>query len=71
MFRRIFLNYFTYSQALSDHVIGIEMLVQATQIALSATLAAFCCKVIQCCSPRSNVVSSQKSLTCYCKLDKS
>ncbi|XP_017328268.1 uncharacterized protein LOC124625949 [Ictalurus punctatus] len=41
--------------ALSDHVIGIEMLVQATQIALSATLAAFCCKVIQCCSPRSNV----------------
>lgn len=38
-----------------EHVIGIEMLVQATQIALSATLAAFCCKVIQCCSPRSNV----------------
>ncbi|XP_017328273.3 uncharacterized protein LOC108268087 [Ictalurus punctatus] len=41
--------------ALSDHVTGIEMLVQVTQIALSATLAAFCCKVIQCCSPRSNV----------------
>ncbi|XP_053484880.1 uncharacterized protein LOC128609955 [Ictalurus furcatus] len=41
--------------ALSEHIIGIQMLVQLTQIALSATLAAFCCKVIQCCSPRSNV----------------
>ncbi|XP_062850168.1 uncharacterized protein si:ch211-212k18.8 isoform X1 [Trichomycterus rosablanca] len=38
-----------------EHIIGIEVLVQATQVALSATLAAFCCKVIQCCSPRSNV----------------
>ncbi|KAB5579450.1 hypothetical protein PHYPO_G00195200 [Pangasianodon hypophthalmus] len=38
-----------------EHIMGIEMLVQATQIALSATLAAFCCKVIQCCSPRDNV----------------
>ncbi|XP_047671544.1 uncharacterized protein si:ch211-212k18.8 isoform X2 [Tachysurus fulvidraco] len=38
-----------------EHITGIGMLVQATQIALSATLAAFCCKVIQCCSPRTNV----------------
>ncbi|KAB5579449.1 hypothetical protein PHYPO_G00195190 [Pangasianodon hypophthalmus] len=38
-----------------EHIVGIEMLVQVTQIALSATLAAFCCKVIQCCSPRDNV----------------
>ncbi|XP_053089034.1 uncharacterized protein LOC128318084 isoform X2 [Pangasianodon hypophthalmus] len=38
-----------------EHIMGIEMLVQATQFALSATLAAFCCKVIQCCSPRDNV----------------
>ncbi|KAK2860582.1 hypothetical protein Q7C36_004748 [Tachysurus vachellii] len=38
-----------------EHISGIEMLVQATQIALSATLAAFCCKVIQCCSPKNNV----------------
>ncbi|KAM9501013.1 membrane-spanning 4-domains subfamily A member 4A [Clarias gariepinus] len=38
-----------------EHIIGIEMLVHLTQIALSATLAAFCCKVIQCCSPRNNV----------------
>ncbi|GAA6082541.1 uncharacterized protein si:ch211-212k18.8 isoform X1 [Tachysurus ichikawai] len=38
-----------------EHISGIGMLVQATQIALSATLAAFCCKIIQCCSPRNNV----------------
>ncbi|XP_060790368.1 uncharacterized protein LOC132894494 [Neoarius graeffei] len=34
---------------------GTECLMQVTQIALSATLAAFCCKVIQCCSPRTSV----------------
>ncbi|KAF7706273.1 membrane-spanning 4-domains subfamily A member 4A-like [Silurus meridionalis] len=38
-----------------SHISGIEMLVQVAQIALSATLAAYCCKIIQCCSPRSNV----------------
>ncbi|KAF4089356.1 hypothetical protein AMELA_G00065230 [Ameiurus melas] len=48
---------FISSVAISDHISAIEMLVQATQIALSATLAAFCCKVIQCCSSRSNVTS--------------
>ncbi|XP_027025313.1 membrane-spanning 4-domains subfamily A member 4A-like isoform X2 [Tachysurus fulvidraco] len=37
------------------HIKGIEILVHVTQIALSVTLAAFCCKVIQCCSPRKNV----------------
>ncbi|XP_076828326.1 uncharacterized protein LOC143474684 isoform X2 [Brachyhypopomus gauderio] len=37
---------------LFDHTMGLEMLVQATQIALSVTLAAFCCKVIQCCNPQ-------------------
>ncbi|KAK3567407.1 hypothetical protein QTP86_019866, partial [Hemibagrus guttatus] len=41
--------------SITEHITGIQMLVQATQIALSATLAAFCCKVIQCCSPKSNV----------------
>ncbi|KAK2860581.1 hypothetical protein Q7C36_004747 [Tachysurus vachellii] len=40
---------------IAEDIRGIEMLVQLTQIALSATLAAFCCKVIQCCSPRNNV----------------
>ncbi|XP_076828324.1 uncharacterized protein LOC143474684 isoform X1 [Brachyhypopomus gauderio] len=39
-------------QPLFDHTMGLEMLVQATQIALSVTLAAFCCKVIQCCNPQ-------------------
>ncbi|XP_035375615.1 uncharacterized protein LOC113584716 isoform X1 [Electrophorus electricus] len=38
-----------------EHVIGVKLLAQAAQIALSATLAAFCCKVIQCCSPRTSV----------------
>ncbi|KAG7330097.1 hypothetical protein KOW79_006319 [Hemibagrus wyckioides] len=41
--------------SIAEHITGIELLVQATQIALSATLAAFCCKVIQCCSPKRNV----------------
>ncbi|KAF5907098.1 membrane-spanning 4-domains subfamily A member 4A-like [Clarias magur] len=36
-------------------IIGIDMIMLLAQIALSATLAAFCCKVIQCCSPRNNV----------------
>lgn len=36
----------------------ISELIVAVQIALSATLAAYCCKVIQCCSPRSHVVSN-------------
>ncbi|KAL6490520.1 hypothetical protein MHYP_G00008650 [Metynnis hypsauchen] len=34
---------------------GLEMLCQAAQVAISATLAAFCCKVIPCCSPRTSV----------------
>uniref|UniRef100_A0AAY5EH94 Uncharacterized protein n=1 Tax=Electrophorus electricus TaxID=8005 RepID=A0AAY5EH94_ELEEL len=38
-----------------EHVMGVEMLAHTAQIALSATLAAFCCKVIQCCSPRTSV----------------
>ncbi|XP_022518767.2 uncharacterized protein LOC107197785 isoform X2 [Astyanax mexicanus] len=38
-----------------DHVKGLEMLVLGAQIAISATLSAFCCKVIQCCSPRSSI----------------
>ncbi|KAK1796995.1 hypothetical protein P4O66_008393 [Electrophorus voltai] len=38
-----------------DHIVGVEMLAHTAQIALSATLAAFCCKVIQCCSPRTSV----------------
>ncbi|KAG7330098.1 hypothetical protein KOW79_006320 [Hemibagrus wyckioides] len=41
--------------SITEHVAGIELLVQATQFALSATLAAFCCKVIHCCSPKRNV----------------
>lgn len=38
-----------------DHVKGLEILLLAAQIAISATLSAFCCKVIQCCSPRSSI----------------
>lgn len=34
---------------------SIDNLMEAVQIALSITLAAYCCKVIQCCSPRSHV----------------
>ncbi|XP_037391673.1 uncharacterized protein LOC108436241 isoform X3 [Pygocentrus nattereri] len=41
-------------EALS-HLGGLEMLCQAAQVAISATLAAFCCKVIQCCSPRASM----------------
>ncbi|TSK82214.1 NACHT domain- and WD repeat-containing protein 1 [Bagarius yarrelli] len=49
------LNSISSWTSIAEHITGIGMLVQATMIALSATLAAFCCKVIQCCSPRSNV----------------
>ncbi|KAF7706274.1 uncharacterized protein LOC124386838 [Silurus meridionalis] len=38
-----------------EHVIGIEMLMYLTQFAISATLAGFCCKVIQCCTVRNSV----------------
>ncbi|XP_072543977.1 uncharacterized protein [Salminus brasiliensis] len=37
------------------HVEGLQMIAFAAQIAISVTLAAFCCKVIQCCSPRTSV----------------
>ncbi|KAK2913496.1 hypothetical protein QQF64_030752 [Cirrhinus molitorella] len=33
----------------------LDQLTETTQIALSVTLAAYCCKVIPCCSPRSHV----------------
>ncbi|KTG00758.1 hypothetical protein cypCar_00011303 [Cyprinus carpio] len=35
--------------------LGLQKLVIGVHIALSATLAAYCCKVIQCCSPVSSV----------------
>ncbi|XP_036452534.1 uncharacterized protein LOC118825812 isoform X2 [Colossoma macropomum] len=38
-----------------SHLQGLAMLCQAAQVAISATLAAFCCKVIQCCSPQTSV----------------
>lgn len=34
---------------------SLDQLIEATQIALSLTLAAYCCKVIPCCTPRSHV----------------
>lgn len=46
------------------HLELINQLIVAVQTALSATLAAYCCKVIQCCSPRSHVpVIAMKSPT--------
>ncbi|XP_060790344.1 uncharacterized protein si:ch211-212k18.8 isoform X2 [Neoarius graeffei] len=41
--------------AIYQHTKGIELLMHVIQIALSVTLAVFCCKVIHCCSPRTNV----------------
>lgn len=38
-----------------ENYVGLQELVLAVQIALSATLTAYCCKVIQCCSPVSSV----------------
>ncbi|XP_051554238.1 semaphorin-4F-like isoform X2 [Myxocyprinus asiaticus] len=38
-----------------EHLQALERLVLAVQIALSATLAAYCCKVLPCCSSTSNV----------------
>lgn len=38
-----------------ENYLGLQKLVMAVQIVLSATLAAYCCKVIQCCSPASGV----------------
>ncbi|KAA0723033.1 hypothetical protein E1301_Tti005151 [Triplophysa tibetana] len=46
------------------HLELIYQLIMAVQIALSATLAVYCCKVIQCCSPSSHVpVIAMKSPT--------
>ncbi|KAK7170974.1 hypothetical protein R3I94_001009 [Phoxinus phoxinus] len=38
-----------------SHLTSLDRLMEATQIALSLTLAAYCCKVIPCCTPRSHV----------------
>ncbi len=37
---------------------GLDQLTEVTQIVLSVTIAAYCCKVIPCCTPRSHVVSN-------------
>ncbi len=37
---------------------GLDQLTEVTQIILSVTIAAYCCKVIPCCTPRSHVVSN-------------
>jgi len=39
-----------------DNYLALQRLVLAVHIALSGTLAAYCCKVIQCCTPVSSVV---------------
>ncbi|XP_030636418.1 uncharacterized protein LOC115817284 [Chanos chanos] len=41
--------------SVADHLVAGEMLVLAAQIAISATVAAYCCKVVQCCSPRAHM----------------
>ncbi|XP_051754456.1 uncharacterized protein LOC127515157 [Ctenopharyngodon idella] len=38
-----------------SHLSLLDQLMEVTQIALSVTLAAYCCKVIPCCTPRSHV----------------
>ncbi|XP_043101592.1 uncharacterized protein LOC122349561 [Puntigrus tetrazona] len=38
-----------------ENCLGLQNLVMMLQVALSTTLAAYCCKVIQCCSPVSRV----------------
>uniref|UniRef100_A0A671LK97 Uncharacterized protein n=1 Tax=Sinocyclocheilus anshuiensis TaxID=1608454 RepID=A0A671LK97_9TELE len=45
----------------NDTCIQLEVsktVINVTQIVLSVTLAAYCCKVIPCCTPRSHVVSN-------------
>ncbi|XP_077083867.1 uncharacterized protein LOC143736942 [Siphateles boraxobius] len=38
-----------------SYLTSLDQLMEATQIALSITLATYCCKVIPCCTPRSHV----------------
>ncbi|ROL45650.1 hypothetical protein DPX16_17766 [Anabarilius grahami] len=38
-----------------ENYLALQKLVLSVQIALSATLAAYCCKVIQCCCPTSSM----------------
>ena len=44
------------SQGAEEHYSAEAIVVLVTLIAISATLAAYCCKVIQCCSPVSHMV---------------
>lgn len=55
---QIYSLYSFYPQEGYTHIELINKLIVAVQFALSATLAAYCCKVNQCCSPRSHVVSN-------------
>ncbi|XP_034021152.1 uncharacterized protein LOC117505704 [Thalassophryne amazonica] len=42
-------------EKVSEHINGETMLIKATLVAISAALAAYCCKVVNCCSPAPNM----------------
>ncbi|NP_001373646.1 uncharacterized protein LOC100001422 isoform 2 [Danio rerio] len=44
-----------HTEKLFNQLILLDELLETVQIVLAITLAAYCCKVIPCCSPRSNV----------------
>ncbi|XP_073764379.1 uncharacterized protein si:ch211-212k18.9 isoform X6 [Danio rerio] len=44
-----------HTEKLFNQLILLDELLETVQIILAITLAAYCCKVIPCCSPRSNV----------------
>ncbi|XP_073764376.1 uncharacterized protein si:ch211-212k18.9 isoform X2 [Danio rerio] len=46
---------FSHTEKLFNQLILLDELLETVQIILAITLAAYCCKVIPCCSPRSNV----------------
>ncbi|CAL8240390.1 unnamed protein product [Merluccius merluccius] len=49
------------SSAASIHCYAGELLVQLALVTISATLAVYCCKVVQCCSPASRMVSNAET----------
>lgn len=46
-----------YLQKINAHFCAGSILIQATLFAISVTLAAYCCKVVNCCGPPAKLVS--------------
>lgn len=49
-------------QSAQSHFYAESVVIQVTLVAISATLAAYCCKVVNCCAPAPKMVSYHQTI---------